>query len=248
MSGLQFLDDELLHVGKGKYRVKSASGNKVVSLSSQFSSGEIFSILVAWIVLTVAISYQNLLSILTGSGDLDLLAAAFIATATGFILHEMGHKLVAIRRGYIAHFRIWAWGLVLTLAVVTLSGGLFIFGAPGAVYIAPAAAQFYTDGRPSTIDLDEDNMIISAAGPGINLAFAIGFLFLLVAGVSTFVSEIAKAGLFLNVGLGSFNMLPISLLDGAKIFRRSLPVALALALPLWGMFVLFFFILQGTFP
>lgn len=217
-------------------------------MSSQFSSGEIFSILVAWIVLTVAISYQNLLALLTGSGDIDLLAAAFIATATGFILHEMGHKLVAIRRGYLAHFRIWVWGLVLTLAIVTLSRGGFIFGAPGAVYIAPAAAQVYANGRPANLDVEEDNMLISAAGPGLNLAFAIAFLGLLIISPSVFLSDIAVAGLSLNVGLGSFNMLPISILDGAKIFRKSLPVGLALALPLWGMFVLFFFILQGTFP
>lgn len=214
------------------------------SLSSQFSSGEIFSILVAWIVLTVAISYQNLLNILTGSGDLNLLEAAFIATATGFILHEMGHKLVAIRRGYLAHFRLWVWGLVLTIAIVTLSGGGLVFGAPGAVYIAPAAAQFYTNGRPSTIDLEEDNMIISAAGPGINLAFAIGFLVLLMTTASSvFLSKIALYGLLLNVGLGSFNMLPIAILDGAKIFRKNIVVGLALALPLWALFVIFNFVL-----
>ena len=215
----------------------------MVSLSSQFSSGEIFSILVAWIVLTVAISYQNLLSILSGSGDVNLLTAAFIATATGFILHEMGHKLVAIRRGYLAHFRLWIWGLVLTIAIVTLSGGGLVFGAPGAVYIAPAAAQFYTNGRPSTIDLEEDNMIISAAGPGINLAFAIGFLVLLTTTASTFLSKIALYGLLLNVGLGSFNMLPIAILDGAKIFRKNIVVGLALALPLWALFIIFNFVL-----
>lgn len=200
-------------------------------------------------MLTVAISYQNLLNILAGSGSLTLLIAAFIATATGFILHEMGHKLVAVQRGYLAHFRLWVWGLILTLAIVTLSGGGLVFGAPGAVYIAPAAAQFYTnDLRPATIDLEEDNMIISAAGPGINLAFAIGFLTLILLGLSTLISTIAYYGLLLNLGLGSFNMLPISLLDGAKIFRRSIPVALALALPLWGMFVLFAIVLQGVVP
>ena len=197
-------------------------------------------------VLTVAISYQNILSLLTGTGNTDLLSAviaAFIATATGFILHEMGHKLVAIQRGYIAHFRLWTWGLVLTLAIATLSSGGLVFGAPGAVYIAPAAAQFYAnDLRPQTIDLEEDNMIISAAGPGINLAFAIGFFVLFLLNISSFLSTIAQYGLLLNVGLGSFNMLPISLLDGAKIFRRNLPVALALAFPLWGMFVFFNFL------
>ena len=213
-------------------------------MSSQFSSGEILSIIVAWIVLSVAITYQSLVASLTGTGSFDIVVAGFVATATGFILHEMGHKYFAIRRGYIAHFRLWIWGLVLTLSIVTLSGGGLVFGAPGAVYIAPAAAQLYGyDSGRGTVDPEEDNMIISAAGPGINLAFAIGFLVMFILVPLGFLSTVARYGLFLNLGLGSFNMLPVSLLDGAKIFRKSIPIALGLALPLWGMFVIFNFVI-----
>jgi Zn-dependent protease len=213
-------------------------------VSSQFSSGEILSIIVAWIVLSVAITYQNLVGSLTGTGSFDVVVAGFVAAATGFILHEMGHKYVAIRRGYIAHFRLWIWGLVLTISIVTLSGGRLVFGAPGAVYIAPAAAQLYGyDSGRRPVDPEEDNMIISAAGPGINLAFAIGFLLLWLSVPTGFLSTVAIYGLLLNVGLGSFNMLPVSLLDGAKIFRKSTPVALGIALPLWAMFIIFNFII-----
>jgi Zn-dependent protease len=213
-------------------------------MSSQFSSGELLSIIVAWIVLSVAITYQKLVGFLIGTGGLDVVMAGFVATATGFILHEMGHKYVAIRRGYLAHFRLWIWGLVLTISIVALSGGGLVFGAPGAVYIAPAAAQFYgyESGR-ITVDPEEDNMIISAAGPGTNLAFAIGFLLLWLSIPAGLLSTIAVYGLLLNVGLGSFNMLPVSLLDGAKIFRKSIPIALAIALPLWAMFITFNFII-----
>jgi len=209
-------------------------------MSSQFSSGEILSIVVAWIVLSVAITYQKLVGFLFGTGSLDIVIAGFVATATGFILHEMGHKFVAVRRGYVAHFRLWIWGLVLTISIVTLSGGGLVFGAPGAVYIAPTAAAVYGyDSRRAMVDPEEDNMIISAAGPGINLAFAIGFLVMLFLVPPGFLSIVAGYGLLLNVGLGSFNMLPVSLLDGAKIFRKSIPIGLGLALPLWAMFVIF---------
>ncbi len=195
-------------------------------------------------VLSVAITYRNLVGLLIGTGGLDVVIAGFVATATGFILHEMGHKYVAIRRGYLAHFRLWIWGLVLTISIVTLSGGGLVFGAPGAVYIAPAAAQFYGyDSGRGTVDPEDDNMIISAAGPGINLAFAIGFLLLWLAGPAGFLSTVAVYGLLLNVGLGSFNMLPVSLLDGAKIFRKSIPIGLGIALPLWAMFITFNFII-----
>jgi len=194
-------------------------------------------------VLSVAITYRNLVGFLIGTSGIDVVIAGFVATATGFILHEMGHKYVAIRRGYLAHFRLWIWGLVLTISIVTLSGGGLVFGAPGAVYIAPAAAQLYGyDSGRGTVDLEEDNMIISAAGPGINLAFAIGFLFLWLAVPAGFLSTIAAYGLLLNVGLGSFNMLPVSLLDGAKIFRKSIPIGLGIAIPLWAMFIIFNFV------
>jgi Zn-dependent protease len=209
-------------------------------MSSQFSSGEILSIIVAWIVLSVAITYRNLVGSITGTGSLDVVIAGFIATATGFVLHELGHKFFAIRRGYFAHFRLWIWGLVLTLSIVTLSGGGILFGAPGAVYIAPSAAGFYGyDSGRGPADPEEDNMVISAAGPGINLAFALGFLGMLFLVPHGFLSTVASYGLFLNVGLGSFNMLPVSLLDGAKIFRKSIPIGLAIAIPLWAMFVIF---------
>src|SRR5256886_6084541 len=214
-------------------------------VSSQFSPGEISSIIIAWLVLSIAITYQNFVGLFTGIGSLEVVIAGFVATATGFIIHEMGHKFVAIRRGYVAHFRLWTWGLMLTLFTAVTTGGSFLFGAPGAVYIAPAAAVGYDYGYSwsyRSTDEEHENMIISAAGPGINLAFALGFLaLLLVVGLGAgFLSIVGFFGFELNVGLGSFNMLPVPPLDGSKIFRKSILVALGLALPLWGLFLTLF--------
>jgi len=211
-------------------------------VSSQFGPGEISSIIIAWLVLSIAITYQNFVGLFTGIGSLEIVIAGFVATATGFIIHEMGHKFVAIRRGYVAHFRLWMWGLLLTLFIVVFSGGGIVFGAPGAVYIAPAAMAAY--GYDSTYrprDPEQENMVISAAGPGINLAFAVAFLGLfLAAPLGSFLSTIAQFGFALNVGLGSFNMLPVPPLDGSKIFRKNIIVGLGLALPLWAMFLFLF--------
>ena len=210
-------------------------------VSSQWSPGEISSIIIAWLVLSIAITYQNLLGIFTGKGSLEFVIAGFIATATGFIIHEMGHKFVAIRHGYVAHFRLWMWGLLLTLFIAVFSGGGIVFGAPGAVYIAPAAVAYY--GYDATIrprDPEQENMIISAAGPGINLAFAVAFLSLFLFAPSGFLSVVGLFGFELNVGLGSFNMIPVPPLDGSKIFRKNILVGLLIALPLWAMFFFLF--------
>ena len=211
-------------------------------MSSQFSPGEISSIIIAWLVLSVAITYRNFVGLFTGIGSLEVVIAGFIATATGFIIHEMGHKYVAIRRGYVAHFRLWMQGLLLTLFVVVFSGGGIVFGAPGAVYIAPAAAAYYGyDSASRPRDPEQENMVISSAGPGINLAFAVAFLALVLATLSgSFLWTIAQFGFALNVGLGSFNMLPVPPLDGSKIFRKNILVGLGLALPLWAMFLFLF--------
>src|SRR5438552_5120300 len=95
-------------------------------VSSQFSPGEISSIIIAWLVVSMAITYQNFLGLFTGIGSLEIVVAGFVATATGFIIHEMGHKFVAIRGGYVAHFRVWMLGLLLTVSVVVFSGGGFV--------------------------------------------------------------------------------------------------------------------------
>lgn len=57
---------------------------------------------------------------------------AFVTVGSGFILHEMGHKLVAIYYGAKAAFRMWMNGLL-----VIIFGSLFVvlFAAPLAVYI-----------------------------------------------------------------------------------------------------------------
>ena len=210
--------------------------------TSAFAPGEVGQILVAWIVLSLAISVSYLGGLFEGTGDAYGIAAAFIATATAFVFHEMGHKFVAMRLGYVAHFKVWAWGLALTLITAVVSQGTFMFGAPGAVYIAPAfAAGYHAYGRYSggPRSEDRDNMLISAAGPGTNLAFGIFFLALLIFGPAAgFVQTVASYGFTLNVGLGAFNMLPIPPMDGYKIFKGSIPTALMIALPLWGMFLL----------
>lgn len=213
--------------------------------SSQFTANEIRSIIIAWVVLSVAISIGIVYSY--GISVFEAVSAALIATATAFILHEMGHKFVAIRHGYVAHFQIWTWGILLTLITAIAFRGAFLFGAPGAVYIAPAAAYgfgYYASNYKRS-DPQHENMIISAAGPGINLAFALVFLALILltpsSGIgSSFLSTVEQIGFSLNVGLGSFNMLPIPPIDGYKIFKGSIPIGLAIAIPLWAMFLIFF--------
>jgi Zn-dependent protease len=211
-------------------------------MASQFSPGELRSIIIAWVVLSIALSISAIEGLLASGSGLEYVVAAFIATFTAFVLHEMGHKYMAIRRGYVAHFQIWMWGIALTLITAVVFQGTFLFGAPGAVYIAPAVvASSYGYYSSSERNPDRDTMVISAAGPAINLAFTILFLFIaLFTPFNSFATLVALRGFGLNIGLGAFNMLPIPPIDGYKIFKGNLLVGLALAIPLWGLFLYFF--------
>ncbi|HLD75537.1 MAG TPA: hypothetical protein VI874_00840, partial [Candidatus Norongarragalinales archaeon] len=60
-------------------------------------------------------------------------AEILLTVGTGFLLHELGHKYVAIRYGAHAEYRMWTLGLVAAVILAVVFG--FVFAAPGAVYI-----------------------------------------------------------------------------------------------------------------
>lgn len=134
-------------------------------------------------------------------------AAAF----TGFLAHELAHKVVAERHGLWAEFRAsWAG---LALSFVTANFG-FLFAAPGATVV---------DGMG---DLAEWGRI-SIAGPIVNLVAGVGFLggFWLVApqvaahpGYATLASGLGFLA-FINSWFATFNLIPFGPLDGRKVWR-----------------------------
>jgi Zn-dependent protease len=152
--------------------------------------------------------------------DQVTLVAAFLAVSSGFVLHELAHKVVAIKYGCVAEFRAQLGGL--GLSVLIALGTSFLFAAPGAV-------QIY--GRINK----RENGIISIAGPATNIAIAIAaiplVIFLEGAGEDIF----ATVG-YVNAILGAFNLLPFGPLDGKKVMAWS-PImwgaALLTSVALW---------------
>jgi len=204
-----------------------------------FSNLEVRDIFVAWLGLGLAFflsgSSQNLGG-LTNLGSIFLRSPravvnffliSLITVGSGFVLHELSHKFTAQRFGYWAEFRMWPLGIVLAL-VTSLIG--FIFAAPGATYI-------------SGVNITEsENGKISLAGPMTNVAVAAAFLpFLLLGRASTFLGQLGSEGVFVNVFLALFNLLPVMPLDGAKVFAWSKRSWAGVFLPLVAVFVYIFF-------
>src|SRR3989338_10100919 len=120
-------------------------------------------LIISWLTVSFAFAWIGL-GILTASGFKDFIsqfAVMLVAVGTGFILHELAHKYVAIHYGAHAEFRAWREGLLLAIGLGIFTNGAFVFAAPGAVYVF---------GRSITV---KQNGIISLAGPVTNLSGAL---------------------------------------------------------------------------
>ncbi len=177
---------------------------------------EVQHIAIAYVVLTF-----DLLLILSGSTllaggsafafnfNLPTVLLAAVAALTGFLAHELAHKIAAQRRHSWAEFRMFPSGLLLSVFTAVMG---FLFAAPGATVVG---------GMRDLKAWGETSL----AGPLTNLAFGLAF----------FVGAYAEAGsgsfgivyqalivlAFFNAWFAPFNMIPLGRLDGRKVLSWS---------------------------
>lgn len=138
--------------------------------------------------------------------------------------------------------------ILVPLVIVLLSkfagGAGFLFG-----WAKPVPVNFANLRHPK-----RDMIWVAAAGPGINLVMAIGWALwlriMLSFGIDeVFLIEMAKAGIFVNIGLMALNLLPLPPLDGGRILVGLLPHPLARALARvepYGFFILILLLATNT--
>jgi Zn-dependent protease len=111
-------------------------------------------------------------------------------------------------------------GAILLLS--SIGGGGFLFG-----WAKPVPVNFGNLRRP------KQHMIwVAAAGPGANLLMAVAWAIALrlFGGLDLeepFFLEVARAGVFVNIGLMALNLLPLPPLDGGRILTGLLPARYA---------------------
>jgi Zn-dependent protease len=138
--------------------------------------------------------------------------------------------------------------IAVPIAILLLSklagGGGFLFG-----WAKPVPVSFGQLRRPK-----QDMVWVAGAGPGANLLmavlWAISLKVQLALGVSeVFFVEMAKAGIFVNIGLMALNLLPVPPLDGGRIAVGLLPARLAYQfarIEPYGLFIVIFLLATNT--
>lgn len=168
-----------------------------------FSSVELRDLAAAWVALSIAFTIfvgrvPRLVDDPAWAGRLFLVCV--LSVGVGFMVHELAHKVTAIRFGQLAEFRA-DYGM-LGVAILGAMAG-FIFAAPGAVHHA---------GRIT----NRENGLIAMAGPLSNVVLVGAFAPLLLA--DGIVWTIGAFGVFVNAFLAAFNMIPFGPLDGRTVY------------------------------
>jgi len=132
----------------------------------------------------------------------EILASLALVFISVFLLHEIAHKLVAQRYGLWAEFRLTLFGALITL-LSTISPIKII--SPGAVFIAGP--------------MNRDTMGKTAlAGPSTNLVLSVVSFALSFFG-SGVLSGVATLSAAFNAWIALFNLVPVGILDGLKVFH-----------------------------
>lgn len=189
----------------------------------EFSERELLDLAIAWGVLSIAFAIffgrpERLAADPGFAVWLTVLSA--LTVGVGFMLHELAHKVVAVRFGQVAEFRA-DYGMLFVAVLSALIG--FIFAAPGAVHHR---------GRIT----EREHGLIAVAGPVTNLVLAVLFAPLLLLGGVLW--QIGALGILVNAFLAAFNMIPYGPLDGKTVIGWSKAVFAVTLLASVGLTVL----------
>lgn len=186
-------------------------------------TAELGDIVLSTVVLAFVFAYPF------GAGFYQTMLVALVAVGTGFAFHELAHRYLAKYIGCEARYMMWKEGLALAVIMRVTLG--WVFAAPGAVYFSPFSRHRGLIGRM-------EQGLIALAGPMTNVLVALGFLslFFLLHPQNELATSILANGLYINLTLAFFNLLPFPPLDGSKVFAWN---------PLyWGLAIASVFLLQ----
>lgn len=161
-----------------------------------FSRKEIMHLAVATVlVIGAGLTFPNIIY-----NDYSMLASLSVLFALSFLIHEIAHKIMAQTYGLWAEFRLNVMGVILTLLSM-IPSFIKIIG-PGAVVVSGSADR-KTVGKTSIIG-PTTNLMLASIFCAANFFLMHSWIFAVVA--------------FYNAWIAIFNLVPIGVLDGYKVF------------------------------
>lgn len=175
-----------------------------------FTRNEKRDLIIAFIILSISFAISNAQS--NVHTFISVLPIVMVGVAIGSLVRELGQKFVAEKYGYLAEFKAWPLGLLITFA------SAFI----GIVFALPGYVQTYADNIS-----DEINGRIAIAGPMANMVLALtsiviaALIFPLkpLSDIFALIYLICTIGFSVNSFLATFNLLPFYTLDGVKVLK-----------------------------
>jgi Zn-dependent protease len=189
-----------------------------------FTFVEIRDILISLLVLGFVFAYPEIIT------QPSFMLISLLGVGLAFIGHELSHRFVARKLGFYSAYKMWPEGLVFALILAIISGGRFVFAAPGAVIFS----SYWILRRPTLKDIG----LIGIAGTVFNISLMyICLYFYLTTGIVIF-NFIGS----INGWLAIFNLIPFGPLDGKKVMLWNWKIWLiALILAISGFVTLMFF-------